>query len=176
MCLLVGGGYGGLHWLAAPEDEKSASEKSRPVQKLAPMALRNGAVVDSAVIQTPGEPQPSSVSVEPTLSEKDLVNNRSAVALKDQDSSSGVEESSALKVDRNTEVATAVREPAAVAPIVPTAREGALRSPRSISKGGRAGKRKLAVMTLRTIQFSDGRQVTQLLPYRTRDRAPFRGD
>ena len=176
MCLLVGGGYGGLHWLAAPENAKSASAKSRPVQKLAHNALRNGAFVASAVIQLPGEPQPLSVSVEPSLSEKDPVNDRSAVALKDQDNSSGIEESSALKVDRNTEAATAVREPAALAPNVATAREGALRSPRSISKAGRAGKSKLAVMTLRTIQFSDGRQVTHLLPYRTRDRAAFRGD
>ena len=35
----------------------------------------------------------------------------------------------------------------------------------------RPEKRQLALMTLRTIEFSDGRRMTQLIPYRGRERA-----
>jgi hypothetical protein len=38
-----------------------------------------------------------------------------------------------------------------------------------------AGKRALALMTLRTIEFADGRRVNQLVPYRSPQRAVIFG-
>jgi hypothetical protein len=45
------------------------------------------------------------------------------------------------------------------------------RRPHGGHPGNRAEKPRLALMTLRTIEFPDGRRVIQLLPYRDSKRA-----
>ena len=184
LCLLIGGGYGTLNWLAEPAPVKVAGPKS----KLSRQVVRPEGITKSSVFTTATEttfatghflpegereslppidmPAPDPAERDVTGIDGDLHRN---VTRRDQqrglvtaDVPSGGE------VNRAGETALRASSQADRASSVT-----ASRTQRANRRhfNDRPAKRKLAVMTLRTIQFADGRQVIQLIPYRGRERA-----
>jgi hypothetical protein len=187
LCLLLGGGYGALNWLAAPELANVAA-KARPKAKLPSYEA-------SSVQISKVNPSVAS-SAEGTSSPADDGNVPSSIAraaLHEAETSAGVDRAVQSEIAQprpdqqsrssNAKVyseeakrtgpkavragkAASPRALAAFASSTPGNVARTLKLPRQASN--RSEKRTLALMTLRTIQFPDGRRVTQLIPYRER--------
>lgn len=174
LCLLLGGGYGALNWLAAAPSATHVAPRAKP--KSNPPAYELNSETTHAISSA------NAIDVgvaEPTISKAD--DNRPPVS---SISRPGVTEAGgALSGDRRVDKgdpATAQRVQSANGKVV--ANEVAPKSNRTFSTRGKAvkpshpqqatrsDKRQLILMTLRTIQFPDGRQATQLIPYRSRGR------
>jgi hypothetical protein len=184
LCLLIGGGYGTLNWHAEPAPVKVAGPKS----KLSRQVVRPEGITESSVLTTatetifatghflPDGEKESRTSINtpaPDQAERDVTGINGDVPLdamrRDQqrelvtaDVPSGGE------VNRAGETAVGAGSQADRASSVTASRKQRTNR-RHFSD--RPPRRKLAVMTLRTIQFADGRQVVQLIPYRGRERA-----
>jgi len=173
LCLLLGGGYSALNWLAAPAPAiivKTAkqrttapspqayselpNEQSTPGQvDLAAAPKRSWAEEDPPLFSSidrhelAGTPQAATTQrrTRPNTREAGLdQRTRSITSAAATDKT----ELSSSKLDHGLGKATKTIQPSRT------------------SNPSRFEKRQLTVMTLRTIRFSDGRQVTQLIPYR----------
>ncbi len=186
LCFLIGGGYGALNWLAAPDLPAVAARASPKTKSMSPPP----SVPETS---TPQNSLPAS---------QDTVSSAESYSFPD------VEEAGVSSIDASArhEVATHFArverdvEPggrqlgissAEVLPDKVNPNETDVRAVRSVARtsslpadiasnrqrphrrqaGDGPAKRKLALMTLRTIQFADGRRLTQLIPYRERGRA-----
>jgi hypothetical protein len=171
LCLLLGGGYGALSWLTAPEPAHVVTKtkaKPRPYDAQAeiPNLPANSLNGRSTVVVTSSAANDDKVSsssidrpeAEPRAEKVDL-GTRSKVA---GPAPNRQKVASEVTVDK----AKRIGEGASSADGTPNKK---LERPR-FQRTSHHSERKLVLMTLRTIQFPDGRKVTQLLPYRGRER------
>lgn len=183
--LLLGGGYGVLSWLAAPEPAKVVV-KARP--KPAPryeansaatsfetssLAINDGDHVGSGSIDPPSSSQ-SETSV--AASEQDAGTQSSGPSQAQQSRAADAEVSPAKTRQEVTQPALAVSPVSAnnaqrAASTAPVTAARPVKRPHPRQAGSRSERSALVLMTLRTIEFPDGRRVTQLIPYGDRERA-----
>ena len=195
--LLLGGGYGAMNWLAAPAPV-SAAAKARPkavlpspqlrpeetseaslsatasdtIAAVEPSSSAKAGNNDSSSTERPALPAETSVaSVEPAVqppsvlpAPKDKVRMAHAEVSSDEARPPEGTAARAVKAADSVSGSTATASSS-----VDTAARPAKRSHRR-QAANRPEKRKLVLMTLRTIQFADGRRATQLVPYRSRER------
>jgi hypothetical protein len=200
LCLLLGGGVGALNWLAAPEPVKVAA-KASPKSKFSsqPAQARPDEIAAASLpttsLDTPAAVAPSpspdigkaaSASIVPPAQETET---RAATVERDAPPASvtPLPDPQARSAHAEIPADAAKPEEKAVVPTRPalrvltasassTAYNAARPSKRHRQTSNRPEKRKLELMVLRTIQFDDGRRVTQLIPYRGRERALAFGD
>jgi hypothetical protein len=201
--LLLGGGYGALSWLAAPEPVKVAAArvKAKPPQRYeatseAPSATTTAsqinnddndkAALDSDKAASASNDQPPSevpVASQPVASQNALTESSSAATPHQIRSARAevapVEQKLPAKQPYPQTVAAPKPVPLATAKMeasVPSAAGSKIVKRPHLLQAGRQPekppeKRRLALMILRTIQYPDGRRVSQLLPYRGGGRA-----
>lgn len=209
--LLLGGGYGALSWLAAPEPVKLVAKAKPELPRRAEAKFETSSPetnsLSEKIFSGPGAPEitdsgraMASGSSELTSSELPAPQSISSAAATERGAS--VETSSSPRSQQSrsahAEITSAeANQPAPVvsapvvsaqvlpaqvlspassgnqqasasaAPAAKTSKRPHLRQ----ATGGRSEKSALAPMTLRTIEFPDGRRVTQLVPYRSGERA-----
>jgi hypothetical protein len=205
---LLGGGYGALSWLAAPEPVKVVAKAKPELPRRAEAKLETSSPETSSLSEKissgPGAPEitdsgraMASGSSELTSSELPSPQSISSAAATEQGASAETS-SSPQSRSAHAEITSAeANQPAPVvsAPVVsaqvlpaqvlspassgnqqasasaaPAAKTSKRPHVRQAT-GGRSEKSALAPMTLRTIEFPDGRRVTQLVPYRSGERA-----
>jgi len=191
--LLLGGGYGALSWLAAPEPVKVvAKAKPRPPS---PAHYTGNYQADSepAATQESSRPEPGSQGVGVSDSIKTASNDQPAspqpeagVASAQAEVSGPAQQSKAeiSSVEAEQEAKQEEKQPARTTPPVSqgnrqsAASTGPAAAARTVSRphprqaGHHSEKHGLALMTLRTIEYPDGRRVSQLIPYRSSERPP----
>jgi hypothetical protein len=195
--LLLGGGYGALTWLAAPEPVKI-------VAKAKPTPRPHFEEANRETASEPGGQEPQKASPETTSPEtvgqsrqisvdssQPPVAPPAEVNTASTEPGARAEASGPAQVQQNSAVSAAV-SPAETAPVpertqparatptgdqttvastAPTAAEKTVKPKRLHQRlASRSVRPALALMTLRTIEFPDGHRVTQLLPYRGDDR------
>lgn len=215
VALLLGGGYGALSWLAAPEPVKVAvkAKPKSPSRDEAKLETRSSeakssdmksseasASEASLLARNDSDPVASGPSGLSQPSPSPQAGPAAAATATEQEGAQAIGQGAQMAASplsepaqghqdapANTEMARAeidqpVETPSqAVAPVPPASQQSALspatlakavrqRHPRPVS--GRSEKSVieksgLAVMTLRTIEFPDGRRVTRLIPYRS---------
>jgi hypothetical protein len=170
--LLLGGGYGALTWLVAPEPLKvviKARPKQAPRQpagsegrpdveqpKMDSMAANDGehATIGASRPFTPSAPDAVAPARQAASTEQPVENKPPADA-----------EASPTETNRTSPSVRKVSTSGHAIELASTSRS------RPRHTGDRPVQRKLQLMTLRTIEFADGRRVTRLLPYRSSARA-----
>lgn len=189
LCLLLGGGYGALNWLGEAEPVKVAAKANLKAKSsrqaltaaetnltttsldaAAPGETSSPAQAGNAVVATIDSPAPHEAEtfVEPPVGQgaQPKLKARSAYGEIPSD-----------EAGRASQAAFGFSKPAsfrAVATSIPPPPDSAARSLKQAQgrqAGSRPQQRKLELMTLRTIEFSDGRRVTRLIPHRARARA-----
>jgi hypothetical protein len=199
--LVLGGGYGALSWLAAPEPVKvvAKAKPKPPAAHTASIPAPNSSERSQPQAVEAARAKPAS-SDKPQSSEPDTQGAQSDQSEQAADRQAAVRtEASAAEAARSSpaeatsqatrlppqrESGPQVREskqehkqqnkqPAEAAPPPATSVAAAARPKRPHSRQASrpSEKRALALMTLRTIEFPDGRRVTQLIPYRDDRRA-----
>jgi len=174
--IFLWGGYGALSWLAAPEPVKvvtKAKPKPPPLYEASSEATSfetSSLAIDYAVSGS-NDPPPSARSV---ASEQGAQAQTSG-PLQAQQSRAATAGVSPPKVEQE------VRQPALAVSLANNAQPatstasattaGPVKRPHPRQASNRSEKSALALMTLRTIEFPDGRRVTQLIPYRNGARA-----
>jgi hypothetical protein len=165
LCLLLGGGYQALNWIASPATTSvaiNAKQKLKPATSLGSSDNPSDRSIESQTDVSVAEPTPS--MAEEDIDRRSLVETTGVVT-------------SQNRTQPNAEFA--------LHPQIQFNREALVKAGRSAGKPdhtrrrtasktqsfhtrptSRFEKRQLALMTLRTIQFPDGRKVTQLIPYR----------
>jgi hypothetical protein len=179
--LLLGGGYRALSWLAAPEPAKVvAKAKPRPPPhyeatsfETSSLAIKDSDPVASGSIDSPSSSQ-SETSV--AASEQGAGTQSSGPSQAQQSRAADAEVFPAETKQEVRQPALAVSsasannaQPAASTAPATAARPGKRPHPRRA--GNRSERSALALMTLRTIEFPDGRRLTKLIPYRNGERA-----
>jgi hypothetical protein len=197
--LLLGGGYGALSWLAAPEPVKLAAKvKSRPpphrdgdrdsyggnAEPAAPAATAAAAIRSDV---TNNDLAPSAGDVDSPSSGKNVAareqgaQEKASRPVQDQQSRSAAEAPAAEKQPPPTterqQLKQAVGQPVQAFSPSPASSGNRQTAAAKIPKrqhlmqaNGRS-EPALALMTLRTIEFPDGHRVSQLIPYRGPERA-----
>jgi hypothetical protein len=184
--LLLGGGYGALSWLAAPEPVKVVT-KARP--KPSPHYEA------SSQESSPANAMPSASEASSSINSRDAGSSgvdrgdAPTVGSSDQPPSppaSAMDGSLAASAEATpAEAGQEIRQRAATAPppktahITPSTAIATAAKPQppshprqTSSRSKKAAERPaLVLMRLRTIEFPDGRRVTQLIPYRSGERA-----
>jgi hypothetical protein len=175
LCLLLGGGYGALNWLSAaptvthvgPRVKAKSNPPSYELHSESPHAISSPNAFDVGAAEptksytddyrAPASSisRPGATEVNGTLSGDRRVDNG------DRTTPHRVQSASNGKVVAN-EVAPKLNRTFA-------ARGKAVKTTHP-QPAGRSDKRRLVLMTLRTIQFPDGRQTTRLIPYRSKAR------
>ena len=181
--LLLGGGYGTLSWLAAPEPVKVAvkAKPKSPSRDEAKSDARsfeaNSLAVDDSDYAASGstaagsnESRPSPQSGSSAVATEQGAQMETSERVRDHQNLSANAEVTQAEVKQPAEAASQAVAPVfsgnqqAAVPAATVTKTSKRRAVRQAS--GRSEKSALAVMTLRTIEFSDGRRVTQLIPYR----------
>src|SRR3977135_2159869 len=178
--LLLGGGYGALSWLAAPEPLKVvAKAKPKPHPRyeasveVASSETNSLDASDSDYARSGSNDQSSSAQASPSADAQGapgisgLANDRQIRAANAEVTSKQEAKRSASAVSPPSNPQTAAAAPTAAAK--PARRSHARQASSHSEKPSE--RRRLALMTLRTIEFPDGRRVTRLIPYRQADRA-----
>jgi hypothetical protein len=202
--LLLGGGYGALTWLAAPEPVKVVA-RAKPIPR---------PHLDDANRETASELGRQEVQQEPQKASPETIGRRDPVAVSSNQPSvappveastasaaqgappvaavptqmAHAEVSAQAPVQQNPAVNAEVAstqtapppepaQPASTGSLTTAASPTPLATAKTVKKrphhqrlASRSEKTALVPMTLRTIEFPDGRRVTQLLPYRSDDR------
>jgi hypothetical protein len=192
LCLLIGGGAGALNWLAAPELVKVAakgspkSKLSSPLAQARPKEIADASLPATSLDSVAAPEQSSSAEIDSNVSASmDPREAETRVATIERNaepaSLTPLPDQQERPVDAEIPAATAKPAPKPVppkpAPRVSiasgsSAADNAARpSKRHRQASNGPGKRRLQLMTLRTIEFADGRRITQLIPYRGRERA-----
>jgi len=172
LCLLLTGGYGALSWLAAPEPANVVVKKAtfkRQAQAMRTETPKVGAIggnLDAKIAELTLHPAEGDRLI-PTTNRSVLAELERGVAEDNQPAQFNT--GSALSSMQSTNRDVLARE-------VGRGREKANRSFSHSKKTARlespsrqshrSDHRKLVVMTLRTIEFADGRRATKLIPYR----------
>jgi len=215
--LLLGGGYGALTWLAAPEPVKivaKAKPKLVPHYEANPEASSSAAGSGTAGASAPSSsarvdsdratsvsaasdsneyppsPQPEvnvAAGEQGAKTEVSVPKAEVSVPAQDEQNRSANAEASAAEPKQNAEAAPAedatqeAKLRAQAVPLVSPNRQPTTASTAAASvarpikrlhlRQAHSEKPALALMTLRTIEFPDGRRVTQLIPYRNGERA-----
>jgi hypothetical protein len=190
--LLLGGGYGALNWLAAPEPTKlvaKAKPKPPPVHEASSEMASRGA--DPAEASTADNPAAASAGdkVAPTPNAQSTPATADPTATVDAPATALSPPTDQHLRAAHAEVAVEQKPPArdsqqrarAVPPVMPANLPAAspASSPAKAVKrphlwqaarhpAREPGTRRLALMVLRTIEYPDGRRVSQLLPYHAR--------
>ena len=160
--LLLGGGYGALSWFATPELVKvvAKAKPNPPSTQTVPVAAPTSAqasppkVADPVPAEAkPSPPQREAVAEAKQPSEKQEPSQESKQENKQE--SKQVEAAPATNAASNT-ASTSIAKP---------------KRPSHRHANRPPDKRGLALMTLRTIEFPDGRRETMLIPYRDNRRA-----
>jgi hypothetical protein len=197
--LLLGGGYGALSWLAAPEPVKVAKAKPRSHYRASPKANAPEtsplAIGDHEEVAATSNAQPSSPASEASpVSEAGVAAREQGAKTEgfgpasDKKTRSGHVEALSDEAEQTAdaslvEVKQSNKQPAQAAlqgssgnaqsaepaALTPVAKIAAPPRPRRANTRSRKGA--LALMTLRTIEYPDGRSVTRLIPYRGGERA-----
>jgi hypothetical protein len=198
--LLLGGGYGALSWLAAPEPVKLAAKvKSRPPPhhdgdrdsyggnaEPAAAAATAAAAIPSGVSNN--DPAPSAADVDSSSSSDKNVaaseqgaQEKASRPVQDQQSRSAAEAPAAEKQPPPTterqQLKQAAGQPVQVGSPSPASSGNRQTAAAKIPKrqhprqANSRSEPALALMTLRTIEFPDGHRVSQLIPYRGPERA-----
>jgi hypothetical protein len=193
--LLLGGGYGALSWLGAPEPVKVVAAKVKPkpppTYATSPEASSSDLSSDSigdrdhVAADSNAPPPQSAANVAP--SERGAQAEGSTPAPDQQNRSSNADASLAesgqhAKAAPAEDVMQEAKLPAQTVPPVSPNKQQTTASTAADSvakpvkrqhlRQAHSEKPALALMTLRTIEFSDGRRVSQLIPYRGPERAP----
>jgi hypothetical protein len=177
--LLLGGGYGALSWLAAPEPVKVAARvMAKPPQRYEATSEVPSAATTANPTNANGDA--ASENDKAASAANDQPPSELAVANQPDANQNAPAESSrpaTLRQIRSAraELAPVQRKPPAGPPEPQTAAAKTVKRPheRQVSREPEkpAAKRRLALMILRTIQYPDGHRVSQLLPYRGGRRA-----
>jgi hypothetical protein len=178
--LLLGGGYGALSWLAAPQPVKvavKARPRPPPHYEATPFETSSLAVHDSGRVASGSNPPSRSQSeVSVAASEQGAEAQSSGLPQAQRSRAANAEVSPAEARQEVSQLALALSavsasnaQPTASAAPATAASPVKRRHPRQAR--GRSEKPALALMTLRTIEFADGRRVTRLIPYRRPERA-----
>lgn len=200
--LLLGGGYGALSWLAAPEPVKVA-EKAKPkrpppshydeanseeISQAASVASSSDAspssiVDDNGAAPASNEPPPSPRAGSGPAANEGGAQVQTSEPARDQKNLSANAEASPDEVKQGAEsppseaklpapAASAVSPDnqniaASAAPAVKPAKRSHARQAAGRSQRFAERRAPAVMMTLRTIEFPDGRRVSQLIPYRS---------
>jgi hypothetical protein len=203
VCLLLGGGYGALNWLAAPEPVKVAA-KAQPKPKSPPSYEARAEQIPEA--SPPANSSEASATVaEPPPAEDNERGHELASSANDRPAPQQTAPKAAAPVpvaqpqiaarkpDQKSRLAHAEVPPDEARqkveqPVKQAARAGsstnlrttaaapdtadpAPKRPPSRQAGNRSEQRGLALMTLRTVEYPDGRRETRLIPYGGSERA-----
>jgi hypothetical protein len=191
--LLLGGGYGALSWLAAPEPVKVVAKvKPKPPSphEASPEAssseLGSASTGDRDHVASDSNAQPPQSPANVAASEQGAQAEGSTPAQDQQNRSSNADASPA-ETGQHAKAAPAedamqeAKLPAQTVPPVSPNKQQTTASTAADSvaklvkrqhlRQAHSQKPALALMTLRTIEFPDGRRVTQLIPYRNGERA-----
>jgi hypothetical protein len=203
--ILLGGGYGALNWLAAPEPVKMvANAKQKPplthaatVSAPASAQVSPPQAVDTAAKQATND-KPKSTEPEPRVAAREQgASNDEAKPTSDQQDTGHAETApaEARQSPPHRESVVEDRQPKEeyrqqskqeskqqskqenkrLVDVAPTMNNASNVAPAPIAKPKRPSQRQasqysekdgLALMRLRTIEFPDGRRITQLIPYR----------
>jgi len=174
LALLLGGGYGALSWLAAPEPVKITARHRAKLTPPSPPHYEAGSEPSSSQPDAPIAAESTARGAPPPQSE----------ASGEQSARSAKTEPVQIPIqDQKGGSAKAGLEQTAQAPApIPSGNSQSVTpavTPAGALKVGRTGTRPtgklasshprkpaLVLMTLRTIEFPDGRRLTQLIPYR----------
>ena len=176
--LLLGGGYGALSWLAAPEPVKvvvKAKPKPPPRDEASSETLLvSPSATDQAASQSNDRPLPVRSEARVAASEQGAQPQSSEPASAQQSRVEAEISSVRAKQEVGQPALAVLPAPASNAQAAATSPGAAVKAarpakrPRARPASGRhSEKSRLALMTLRTIEFPDGRRVTQLIPYRS---------
>jgi hypothetical protein len=187
--LLLGGGYGALSWLAAPEPVKVVA-KAKPKPPPRYEASSEVTSETTSLTVSDSEHAASGSNDHPLSAGEEGAQAAISGSADDQQIRSAHAELASREAKQHIEAAPAearqgVRQPASAvsppssaqitAPTVPATAAKPVRRPHVRQASSHSEKsserRALALMTLRTIEFPDGRRVTRLIPYRDRERA-----
>jgi hypothetical protein len=187
--LLFGGGYGALSWLAAPEPVKVVAKvKLKPPSpyEASSSELGSASIGDRDHVASDSNAQPPQSAANVSANEPGAQAEGSTPAQDQQNRSSNADASPA-ETDQHAEAAPAedamqeAKLPAQTVPPVSPNKQKTTASTAADSvakpvkrqhlRQAHSQKPALALMTLRTIEFPDGRRVTQLIPYRNGERA-----
>jgi hypothetical protein len=174
LVLLLGGGYCGLSWLAAPQPVPvMANAKPRPsrpshydasshVSSLASSPeARSAPTRDNDHVASAPKEQPQPQSKASPVTSKPFTKDEVADRAQDQRSWTANAQASPAETTASTPPA---------APVAKSIKRPRLRQARSQSER-HVETRQLALMTLRTVEFPDGWRATQLIPYREHEGA-----
>jgi hypothetical protein len=199
--LLLGGGYGALSWLAAPEPVKMVAAKNKPKPpspyetspeassselKASSSEPSSASIGDRDHAASDSIAQPPQAAANVAASEQGAEAEGSTPAQDPQNRSSNADASPAESGQhaKAAPAEDAVQEAKLPVQIVPPVSPNKQQTTASTAADSVAKPVKrqhlrqahsqepaLALMTLRTIEFPDGRRVTQLIPYRNGERA-----
>jgi hypothetical protein len=196
LCLLFGVGYGALNWLAQPEPVKMVSRARPKLHSSLQMGSQEVSEVNKPAIRTDGNsmapnlvtPKPSyhdessgggrqddlraesnPATVSPDVQLKTATRGKEAQPADAEASSDEPQRRSEPKVRPSAPSDPSGNPQANAASSAPVATDRSLKRSRYRQAGNTFERRALAVMTLRTIEFPDGRRITQLIPYRGGD-------
>ena len=192
LCLLIGGGVSALNWLTTPEPVKLAAKKKSKAKPLSYAAIAEitgspSTRVHEAASEVTASDQSKIASRDDLSRISEGVNAitvvESAPQRHDAAQTSDQPTQSAFRneISETTSSGNKTQLPAGLTGsddpnagrVAKTRKEKLYRR----QANNRFDKRKLAVMTLRTIEFPDGRRVTRLISYQGRDQAlAFRRD
>jgi hypothetical protein len=171
---LLGGGYGALSWLAAPEPVKVAAKATpRPPPYKASSKetpTNSSAVNDSGKVVSGSNPPFRSQSERSAAASEQGAEARSSglpqaqrsLAANAEVSPAEASQEVGLPAPAASPVSASNAQPAASA--APATAAKPLKRPQPRQARSRSEKSALALMTLRTIEFADGRRVTRLIP------------
>ncbi|MEA2912749.1 MAG: hypothetical protein QOJ15_4830 [Bradyrhizobium sp.] len=184
--LLLGGGYGALSWLAAPEPAKVAAKAKpkppphyEPSSEATPLETSSSAINVGDQVTSGSNHPPSSAQTEASVaaSEQGAQPQSSGPSQAQQGGTDNAEVSSAEARQEVRPPVPAVSpvlannvQPAASAAAFPAAAARPVKRSHPRQANRRSERSALALMTLRTIEFANGRRVTQLIPYRNGER------
>jgi hypothetical protein len=194
--LLLGGGYGALSWLAAPEPVKivAKAKQKAPSTHTATISEPTSAkasppeAVDSERLKPASNDKPQSSETEarvaasepgaPVDGPKSTPDQQAVVQAEAAPAEVGRsppqrDSGSHAKEESRQEYKQVNKHPVEAAPPANTVAAASAKPKRPpLREASRPSeKRALTLMTLRTIEFPDGRRVTQLIPYRDDRRA-----
>jgi hypothetical protein len=180
--LLLGGGYGAVSWLAAPEPVKLAAKHK--AKQVPPSPSHDEAASETSISKADA----------PVIAESAALNSRaqSPTPRSEANRKENEQSTASVKIEpvqepiqepKNLAVKAEAEPPAQATSAIPpgNSQSAASAAPPRVTKAttrpsgkpavSHPKKPALAVMTLRTIEFPDGRRLTQLIPYRSNGRA-----
>jgi hypothetical protein len=178
--IFLWGGYGALSWLAAPEPVKvvtKAKPKPPPLYEASSeaMSFETSSLASDHAVSGSNDPPPSARSEASGVASEQGAQAQTSGPLQAQQSRAAAAGVSPPKVEQEVRQPALAVSPANNAqPATSTASAttaGPVKRPHPRQASNRSEKSALALMTLRTIEFPDGRRVTQLIPYRNGARA-----